>query len=188
MNIKSNQNQSTSQNTLHRQKQNKTKKKKGTAEQEETGPSQSSAATSRCTNKISGCLHPRYLPALWIRSCIFPDMTVDWNLQFRSVREDLSVLAELVTILLILEVMIDKESLRVFFVLTSLERQAVGCWYSLSGQTTIMRLLSRKSVLLLINLRNGLGNHYFLESWPRGYKTFSILNSTEYEIFPAHKC
>ena len=23
---------------------------------------------------------------------------------------------------------------------------------------------------------------------PRGYKTFSMLNSTEYEIFPAHKC
>ena len=24
--------------------------------------------------------------------------------------------------------------------------------------------------------------------WPRGYKTFSMLNSTEHEIFPAHKC
>ena len=24
--------------------------------------------------------------------------------------------------------------------------------------------------------------------WARGYKTFSMLNSTEYEIFPAHKC
>ena len=23
---------------------------------------------------------------------------------------------------------------------------------------------------------------------PRGYKTFFMLNSTEYEIFPAHKC
>ena len=23
---------------------------------------------------------------------------------------------------------------------------------------------------------------------PRGYKTFSMLNSTEHEIFPAHKC
>ena len=25
-------------------------------------------------------------------------------------------------------------------------------------------------------------------SWPRGYKTFFMLNSTEHEIFPAHKC
>ena len=24
--------------------------------------------------------------------------------------------------------------------------------------------------------------------WPRGYKTFFMLNSTEHEIFPAHKC
>ena len=120
-----------------------------------------------------------------------PDMTVNWNLQFRSVREDLSFLAELVTILmilLVLEVMIGKERLRLFLILTSLERQSVGCWHSLSVQTTIMRLLSRKSVPLLINLRNGLGNHYFLESWPQGYKTFFMLNSTEYEIFPAYKC
>ena len=25
-------------------------------------------------------------------------------------------------------------------------------------------------------------------SRPRGYKTFSMLNSTEHEIYPAHKC
>ena len=25
-------------------------------------------------------------------------------------------------------------------------------------------------------------------SWPRGYKTFFMLNSIEHEIFPAHKC
>ena len=27
-----------------------------------------------------------------------------------------------------------------------------------------------------------------LSLWPQGYKTFSILNSAEPEIFPAHKC
>ena len=26
------------------------------------------------------------------------------------------------------------------------------------------------------------------EFWPRGYNTFSMFNSTEYEIFPAQKC
>ena len=26
------------------------------------------------------------------------------------------------------------------------------------------------------------------ENWPRGDKTFSMLNSVEHEIFPAHKC
>ena len=26
------------------------------------------------------------------------------------------------------------------------------------------------------------------EIWPHGYKTFSMLNSVEHEIFPAHKC
>ena len=26
------------------------------------------------------------------------------------------------------------------------------------------------------------------EIWPRGYKTFSMLNSAAYEIFAAHKC
>ena len=25
-------------------------------------------------------------------------------------------------------------------------------------------------------------------TWPRGYKTFFILNSAEHEIYPAHKC
>ena len=25
-------------------------------------------------------------------------------------------------------------------------------------------------------------------SWARGYKTFFVLNSTEHEIYPAHKC
>ena len=25
-------------------------------------------------------------------------------------------------------------------------------------------------------------------SWPRGYKTFSMFNSAEHEIYPAHKC
>ena len=34
---------------------------------------------------------------------------------------------------------------------------------------------------------------YFLNKvipwiWPRGYKIFSMLNSAEHEIFPAHKC
>ena len=27
-----------------------------------------------------------------------------------------------------------------------------------------------------------------LEDWPQGYKTFSMLNSAEQEISPAHKC
>ena len=27
-----------------------------------------------------------------------------------------------------------------------------------------------------------------LLSWPRGYKTFFMLNSNEHEIYPAHKC
>ena len=31
-------------------------------------------------------------------------------------------------------------------------------------------------------------NPELYEHWPRGYKTFSILNSAEHEIFPAHKC
>ena len=26
------------------------------------------------------------------------------------------------------------------------------------------------------------------ESWPRGYKTFFVLNSAEHVIYPAHKC
>ena len=26
------------------------------------------------------------------------------------------------------------------------------------------------------------------KTWPRGYKTFFVLNSTEHGIFPAHKC
>ena len=25
-------------------------------------------------------------------------------------------------------------------------------------------------------------------NWPRGYKTFFMLNSIEHEIFPAHRC
>ena len=25
-------------------------------------------------------------------------------------------------------------------------------------------------------------------TWPPGYKTFSMLNSTEHEVCPAHKC
>ena len=25
-------------------------------------------------------------------------------------------------------------------------------------------------------------------TWPRGFKTFSMLNSGEHEIYPAHKC
>ena len=27
-----------------------------------------------------------------------------------------------------------------------------------------------------------------LKIWPQGYKTFSMLNSAEHEIYPAHKC
>ena len=27
-----------------------------------------------------------------------------------------------------------------------------------------------------------------VSNWPRGYKTFFMLISTEHEIFPAHKC
>ena len=27
-----------------------------------------------------------------------------------------------------------------------------------------------------------------LINWPRGYRTFFMLNSNEHEIFPAHKC
>ena len=27
-----------------------------------------------------------------------------------------------------------------------------------------------------------------LENWPRGYKTFFMLSSTETKIYPAHKC
>ena len=27
-----------------------------------------------------------------------------------------------------------------------------------------------------------------LAAWPQGYKTFFMLNSTEHEICPAHKC
>ena len=29
---------------------------------------------------------------------------------------------------------------------------------------------------------------YNLEAWPRGYKTFFVLNSAEHEIYPAQKC
>ena len=28
----------------------------------------------------------------------------------------------------------------------------------------------------------------YLQPWPRGYKTFSMLNSAEQEIYPANKC
>ena len=28
----------------------------------------------------------------------------------------------------------------------------------------------------------------FNQTWPRGYKTFFMLNSAEPEIYPAHKC
>ena len=28
----------------------------------------------------------------------------------------------------------------------------------------------------------------YLDIWPQGYKTFFMLNSTEHEIYPAHKC
>ena len=27
-----------------------------------------------------------------------------------------------------------------------------------------------------------------LSSWPRGYETLFMLNPTEHEIYPAHKC
>ena len=27
----------------------------------------------------------------------------------------------------------------------------------------------------------------YLEAWPRGYKTFFMLNSAEHNIYPAHK-
>ena len=33
---------------------------------------------------------------------------------------------------------------------------------------------------------NLFGNVYI--AWPRGYKTFSMLNSAEHEFYPAHKC
>ena len=26
------------------------------------------------------------------------------------------------------------------------------------------------------------------KTWPRGYKTFFMLNSAEHKIYPAHKC
>ena len=29
---------------------------------------------------------------------------------------------------------------------------------------------------------------HWKSAWPRGYKTFSMLNSTEHESFSAHKC
>ena len=29
---------------------------------------------------------------------------------------------------------------------------------------------------------------FLVKTWPRGYKTFFMLNSIEYEFFPAHKC
>ena len=32
------------------------------------------------------------------------------------------------------------------------------------------------------------GKQIMPETWPRGYKTFFMLNSVEHEIFPAHKC
>ena len=28
----------------------------------------------------------------------------------------------------------------------------------------------------------------WIQIWPRGYKTFLMLNSAEYEIYPAYKC
>ena len=30
--------------------------------------------------------------------------------------------------------------------------------------------------------------HHASQNWPRGYKTFFMLNSTQHEIFPAHNC
>ena len=37
--------------------------------------------------------------------------------------------------------------------------------------------------------RNGMLMYFIVaEIWPRGYNTFFMLNSTEHEIFPSHKC
>ena len=39
------------------------------------------------------------------------------------------------------------------------------------------------------NLPNLIGDyhiHSYLVAWPQGYKTFSMLNSAEHEIYPAH--
>ena len=37
-------------------------------------------------------------------------------------------------------------------------------------------------------LRHGDNLNRTNQVWPRGYKTFFMLNSTEHEFFPAHKC
>ena len=37
-------------------------------------------------------------------------------------------------------------------------------------------------------LLNVYGINFVSTIWPQGYKTFFMLNSTEHEIFPAHKC
>ena len=41
------------------------------------------------------------------------------------------------------------------------------------------------SLLSVHSVSDELGNE---KTWPRGYKTFFILNSAEHGIYPAHKC
>ena len=43
-------------------------------------------------------------------------------------------------------------------------------------------------MLFFSNCETKMKGPKFMLNWPRGYKTFFMLNSTEHEIFPAHKC
>ena len=48
---------------------------------------------------------------------------------------------------------------------------------------TVLLHVECQAVLVQISFANILN-----WAWPRGYKTFSMLNSAEHEIHPAHKC
>ena len=55
---------------------------------------------------------------------------------------------------------------------------------------SVVRLTDRPDMTLDVDVKqqHNNDNKVRLEIRPRGYKTFFILNSTEHEFCPAHKC
>ena len=55
--------------------------------------------------------------------------------------------------------------------------------------STIFGILTFMSMTnSMLNLVEHEKKFYNLGTWPRGYKTFFMLNSAEHKIYPAHKC
>ena len=57
--------------------------------------------------------------------------------------------------------------------------------YILCEYMAFHRIANKFVIRKKINRLRGGAN---METWPRGYKTFFILNSAEHEIYPANKC